>query len=165
MPASPLSRAEREQRRHDLECRRLLLLDEAKRGQTVQPCPAHPAWVVSVSDRRVPPPASACPWCQRGGQVQERTEPRYSEVDPWRVPEYSDRVAAALERNRHKFGPLVQPGSAEEEHALETMDILREEEIARDQKRPLGRLVCWRPNGEEIYKFPGRKGLVSVRSR
>ena len=171
MPASPLSRAEREQRKFDLEARRLLLLEEHRRGETFEPCSRHPAWQVSISNRRVPPPASQCPYCLREAQVRHATQQqptRYEEVDPWDVGDYSDRVAAAIEDNAHRFGPLCRPSSSEEEFALERIDELREDELALEQKRPNGRRVSGRIEGGrwvETWKLPGRNHFVRVGAR
>lgn len=161
-----VTRRQREQKRVE-DAERLRRLRE---GATVtsfaSPCERHPQWRVDLSDRRIPPPAAACPLCVQE-QLEKRDDRREKRVlESAGTPVTPRQYELLLLHEERNPSSTVVPGSPEEQDALDRISELREEEQARDflRQRRGATLVSARAQGGrwvEIYAVPGR-GFVEV---
>lgn len=143
------------------------------------PCPLHPDWRPDRWLENQPRSMLACPGCraeklQTLARAREENEAEVTRaLQPARTAyARNERAAAAMERyaERRRARGYVEPGSAEEQDAIERSDELRRKVIAEDHRgrgRPAGRFVCSKiENGAEIsfyeQRIGGRKVLVQV---
>jgi len=149
--------------------RRVEEAELVRRSTLASPCEKHPDWRVDVSDGRMPPCASSCPHCLRDSiGTRDDTKRAVQRVDVSELGNVTDRqlelAAIWFDKNPARRG--VESESFAEQNALEAIDLARESEQGRDERRRDGaRVVSQQIRGGRVRawaKLPGHEGLIEV---
>jgi hypothetical protein len=124
-------------------------------------------WRPVIRAGTLPPPRSECPGC-KAESLRARDTDRGERVlvHPGipTTPEEHGLMDHWLELERRRHPGRVEPGSEEEERALEQIEAAREDERTRDHPQRAGRLVSGRiEHGEWVeYRALPRRGIARV---